>query len=418
MRYFWELEKIEPEWELFQRAPDGGDQPSGCSEVVKWEGGRGPLATDPGARIQGLDAHGKPGVLVGRMGRIAAGPYLGGFFDKSCVVLVPKRADMVEPILAYATSGEYEEQIRAIDTKIGAATSVMVEVPFDREVWTAKAHRPTAECADPIQWLFQGQPSRAKQPLQVAVARLLGYRWPNQQADELDDLVEGGGLMALPAVAGEVGAADRLRQLLERAYGDEFSSGLLDRLLAGTGAGPKTLLEWLREKFFEQHVQLFQRRPFIWHVWDGRRDGFSALVNYHMLDRALLEKLTYAVLGAWIEMQQSQVTAGVAGADLRLAASRQLQQKLKLILMGESPYDVYVRWKSVAEQPVGWAPDVNDGVRVNIRPFVEADVLRLSANRMRGWIKWGTDRGRSLDGRERDNDVHLTLKDKRDAGAR
>ena len=28
-------------------------------------------------------------------------------------------------------------------------------------------------------------------------------------------------------------------------------------------------------------VQLFHQRPFIWHIWDGRRDGFHALVNYH-----------------------------------------------------------------------------------------------------------------------------------------
>ena len=35
--------------------------------------------------------------------------------------------------------------------------------------------------------------------------------------------------------------------------------------------------------FFAHHCELFHQRPFIWHIWDGRRDGFHALVNYHRL---------------------------------------------------------------------------------------------------------------------------------------
>ena len=43
---------------------------------------------------------------------------------------------------------------------------------------------------------------------------------------------------------------------------------------------------------------MFHQRPFVWHIWDGRkRDGFHALVNYHKLcegggkGRRLLESL-------------------------------------------------------------------------------------------------------------------------------
>ncbi len=36
----------------------------------------------------------------------------------------------------------------------------------------------------PTQWLFDGSMSRHRSPLQVAVARLLGYRWPDQAARE------------------------------------------------------------------------------------------------------------------------------------------------------------------------------------------------------------------------------------------
>ena len=56
--------------------------------------------------------------------------------------------------------------------------------------------------------------------------------------------------------------------------------------------------------------------------------------------------------------------------------SAYLQDKLKLILAGEPPHDIFVRWKPLADQPIGWNPDLNDGVRQNIRPFIKAGVLR------------------------------------------
>src|SRR5204863_6024993 len=77
-----------------------------------------------------------------------------------------------------------------------------------------------------------------------------------------------------------------------------------------------------------------------------------------------------------------------AGGDLRLGAAQQLQEKLKLILTGEPPYDIFIRWKPLSEQAIGWNPDLNDGVRMNIRPFVEAGVLRKNPN-----VKWTKDRG-------------------------
>ena len=83
----------------------------------------------------------------------------------------------------------------------------------------------------------------------------------------------------------------------------------------------------------------------------------------------------------------------VAGAEARLLAARDLQRRLALILEGEPPYDIFVRWKSLAEQPLGWDPDLNDGVRLNVRPFVEAGVLRTKFN-----VNWNKDRGKNPDG--------------------
>jgi len=105
----------------------------------------------------------------------------------------------------------------------------------------------------------------------------------------------------------------------------------------------------------------------------------------------------------------------------RLGAAQKLQAKLKLILAGEPPYDIFVRWKPLHEQAIGWRPDLNDGVRMNIRPFVKADVFRKPPN-----IKWTKDRGKEPErdkddypwfnaAGERVNDVHLTNADKQAA---
>ena len=36
----------------------------------------------------------------------------------------------------------------------------------------------------------------------------------------------------------------------------------------------------------------------------------------------------------------------------------------------EAPYDLFVRWKPLRDQAIGWHPDFNDGVRFNICPFL------------------------------------------------
>jgi hypothetical protein len=103
----------------------------------------------------------------------------------------------------------------------------------------------------------------------------------------------------------------------------------------------------------------------------------------------------------------------VAGAENRLAAALELQHKLEAILAGEKPFDIYVRWKELHEQPIGWEPDLNDGVRLNIRPFVMAGILQAPFN-----IHWKKDRGKNPDGSERHNDIHLSLAEKLDARKR
>ena len=154
------------------------------------------------------------------------------------------------------------------------------------------------------------------------------------------------------------------------------------------------LARHMRDQWFRDHCRLFHNRPFIWHVWDGEPDGFSALVNYHRLagpdgeGRRTLAKLTYHYLGDWIEQCRGGVSDDVDGAGRRLAAAEGLQRRLEAIALGEPPLDIFVRWRPLHRQPVGWEPDLDDGVRLNIRPFVRAGVLRRPPR-----IGWAMDKG-------------------------
>ena len=245
-----------------------------------------------------------------------------------------------------------------------------------------------------------------------------------QRCEELLPYADSDGIVCIAPVRGESSAADRLLNLLAAAYGEFWSNDVLAKLLQSAGHAGKTLESWLREKFFTQHCSLFQQRPFIWQIWDGLPDGFSALINYHKLDGKRMEILIYTYLGDWINRQKQAIAEGVDGAQERLAAAEALKKRLLLILEGEVPYDIFVRWKPLQEQPIGWQPDLNDGVRLNIRPFMlvpdigkkGAGILRDKPN-----IKWDKDRGKDVEtapwyhlfNGDRINDHHLTISDKR-----
>ena len=333
--------------------------------------------------------------------------YTGEKGDTNVAVVIPHNLKHLPAIWAFCASPEFKVAVRKIDKSIKVTNGTLAKVPFDFDRWQRVAQDvgplPEPYSDDPTQWLFGGHPVGATEPLQVAVARLLGYRWPQQGEDNLTRYADADGIVCLAPVRGEPPAAQRLRAFLATAYGEEWSPARLDGLLVAAGYAGRKLEEWLVDAFFTQHCRLFHNRPFIWHIWDGRRDGFSAMVNYHKLDSANLDRLIYTYLGDWINTQRADSKAGVAGADGRLVAALQLQEKLKSVQEGEPPYDIYVRWKSLLEQPIGWQPDLNDGVRLNIRPFVEAGVLRS-----RFTINWNKDRGTDPDGFERLNDLHLT----------
>lgn len=420
-RFFWEVPAIVGGWKRQQSTVKETILYGGREAILYWEDGHGKIneVCQPGATFRGNEAWGKRGVVVSQMRSLPATLYTGELSDSNAAMLVPDDQDLVPALWCYVSSPDFHEQVRIIDQSVKVTNSTFGDIPFDVDHWTEIAEEryptglPDPWSNDPTQWLFHGRPQEAEEGLQAAVGRLMGYRWPDQEDGELYEFADADGIACLSAVVGEQPAARRLEALLAHAFDDRWSPGVLRDLIGHAGSRKKNLGEWLRDDFFKHHCSVFSQRPFVWHIWDGRKDGFAALVNYHRLDRAGLEKLTYTYLGDWIERQRADAAEDVAGADLRLAAARELKDKLEAILRGEPPYDIYVRWKELHAQPLGWEPDWDDGVRINIRPFVEAGVLRSKMN-----VHWRKDRGKNADGSERLNDLHSTIAEKQQARER
>jgi hypothetical protein len=411
-RMFWEVLSFGNEWRTIQNATSESTNYSGYDTIIYWpENGR-MHRENPNARVQGISAWGKKGVIISMMDKLPATMYLGGLFRNGLAAVIAKDDKYLPAIWAFCSSPEFNIAIRKIDQKLYVTSGTLVKIPFDLERWQKIADQagpiPEPYSDDPTQWLFKGPPNGSTEPLQVAAARLLGYKWPQQTPSALNEWQDEDGIVCLPSVHGEQPAAERLRGLLAAAYDTEWSVHRQDELLAEVGFSGRQLADWLLDGFFEQHCRLFQNRPFIWHIWDGRKDGFSALVNYHKLDTANLEKLIYTYLGDWLRDRQSEMQRGLAGAEGRYLAAKQLQEKLIAIRIGEKDNDIYVRWKPLHQQALGWDPDLNDGVRLNIRPFVTAGVLRSKFT-----INWNKDRGKNVDDSERLNDLHLSLAEKR-----
>ena len=413
--FFWELGSIDNGWEGLLGTVPSTMYFGGRERLIHWQEGKGRYfrhAMDLkavgrlGGWKSGTEARGKLGILVSQMSEMPVTLYTGEFYDHNASVIVPNNPKTLSAIWAMCATNKMVTEVRKIDQSLKPSNNVFVKVPFDLTHWQQVAAEkyphglPKPSSSDPTQWLFNGHPRDSDHPLHVAVARLLCYRWPRQTGssfldcaaldpDGLETLADDDGIVTISPAKGETAAAERLRELLTRTYGKDWSATRQEEMLSQVEYAGASLEDWLRNGFFEQHCTLFLHRPFIWHIWDGQKSGFSALVNYHKLTHKNLEKLTYSYLGDWIRRQQAAVDAEEAGSDARLEAAKQLQTKLKAILEGEPPYDIFVRWKSLSKQASGWHPDLNDGVRMNIRPFAAADILRKRVK-----IKWEKDRGK------------------------
>jgi hypothetical protein len=144
--------------------------------------------------------------------------------------------------------------------------------------------------------------------------------------------------------------------------------------------------DWLSNVYFEYHVRLYKTHPIYWHLASSQQSdpAFGVIVQYHRFERDALRKVRGTYVRGCLERLEREL--GQTRKENRTADAVELQQKIeevrsfdtRLQRLDEGEYPIRVPWKDESRQPRGWAPDIDDGVRVNVLPLQTAGLLRLA----------------------------------------
>ena len=231
----------------------------------------------------------------------------------------------------------------------------------------------------------------------VKLLRMLGHRWPMQDQYEQEQghpfldprWLDDDGIIPLTPGTGEVVLADRFARFLDAEFGEarghavEVEAGQILGWKPGDEWGkqkPTTLARWFEREFFRRHVSQFKRRPIAWHL-TSPHGAFQAIVYYHKFDknrlallraryvRNVIESLRHDLAEAAGAGQDRATLNRVAALEAQLADVQEFDARLQRLQEGrDREARIWCPWKAPAEQPMGWDPDINDGVRVNIAP--------------------------------------------------
>ncbi|MEA1972324.1 MAG: SAM-dependent DNA methyltransferase, partial [Candidatus Cloacimonadota bacterium] len=210
IRNYWEIEYLLENSKLWLDSPSNESIYSGRESVILWDNGLFNPEKELGFRFHGQRVFGKLGLAIGKAGKLRFTPYTGEFFYDNVAVICPYNPSNLVALWCYAISGELEDEIRKLDKKIAVTAGTFIKIPFDLDHWTKVAEEKYPHCLpnpysdDPTQWIFHGHPCgsviwdeenkwTAHGPLrtdptvlQIAVARLLGYRWPAELDPDME----------------------------------------------------------------------------------------------------------------------------------------------------------------------------------------------------------------------------------------
>lgn len=246
----------------------------------------------------------------------------------------------------------------------------------------------------------------AEDYVSIMILRMLGYQWPKQveAGEPLPDWADDDGIIPLTGGMGEATLLDRIRKRFGADFGEEKEASIESEFTNIVG---EPLEWWLEEDFFARHVKQFKNRPIAWHIVSDpsvvnheagqsgkgkkkvankrQKPAFSVMVHYHrfvdgdkgygkllLLKNKYLEKLmshTRAELES-LRGKGDDFFDRIAELDRKLVELEDFRERLERIQEGKDRESrIFVRWKSTEEQPQGWRPDINDGVKINIAPW-------------------------------------------------
>jgi len=236
-------------------------------------------------------------------------------------------------------------------------------------------------------------PSEVKRAFQeevsVTLLRLLGYRWPAGQTHSAQRrsaseqaFASLDGIIPLVQCDEQPVAAQRLKAELARRFGEDGATRSLEEFRVWLG---RDLDNWLERDFFRWHIQQFKQRPIAWHLTSSV-GTFQVFLLYQRLSRDTLRRLRDVYAGGLVNRLKAELERAQGRKDARTA--EELRSKIEdvddfrdRILAVEEGRElrnrIRCRWKGEEKdgRPGPYAPDLNDGVKVNVRPFQETGLL-------------------------------------------
>ncbi len=260
--------------------------------------------------------------------------------------------------------------------------------------------------------------------MSILVLRLLGHRWPREivSGEPAPAWANLDGIVPITWARDEPALLSRVRDRIAEKFGLDRVATIEQEFRDIVGI---TLEAWLTDEFFTRHISKFRKRPIAWQLRSsdmrgygkggkrvaGRRNPiFSCLVYYHCVDADLLPKLRTHYIGPLLRGFQTElsdlekVKTRTAEQDARrlelvewideLKAFDGKLEEVSLQGFGCAAIEKIARaekldkWTSrdgglpapatpeaFLAQESRYAPDLNDGVRVNLAPLQRAGLL-------------------------------------------
>lgn len=140
---------------------------------------------------------------------------------------------------------------------------------------------------------------------------------------------------------------------------------------------------WTADHFFTRHLAATGREPEVWHV--GSPNGaFHALIHSNRCTKERIDLLRSEILRRLLETLNKSLKTETKAK--RANQVRRLEEQIKdvrtfdislgWLFEGTTPNSrIWYPWKSPEQQPQGWDPNFDEGIRANIAPLQRLGLL-------------------------------------------
>jgi len=276
----------------------------------------------------------------------------------------------------YRLYGISDEDRRAIEAEL-AAGGATAENEDDEEPRDADAEE-TATTET-----FWSEEKLARAWISYAVGAVMGQFEPGKEnglgrgrfdtptAERLRALKDPDGLLVVdPGHADDLAA--KVLAALEVIFGEGEAESLIRQALDNNGEPLAMLRDYLADKFFKEHIQKYRKRPIYWYLRSAR-GNYGLWLYYHRLDKDILYKSLVNYVEPKIRLEEDRLSTLRARREAAGKSGREAKQIEKDIDRQEQfvaeLQDFRDKLRRAADLRI--APDLNDGVILNIAPLWE-----------------------------------------------